>query len=578
MKGKTLSVPLCIIGAILGLIGTVRADVPPPPVNQNLGILDSVFDLLAEEDCRYCHNQVGPDNDGDGVPDYPVDTTYLPSRHHLLVNTPMPAGSVAPNGDPNGDGFYECLSCHAVVWDPELAEFVLDPNFRDCTLCHVITPHHVTAQAQAGDCQHCHGSLVNNRDDGHYIPTDPPTTSTPRPGLGSGPNGEGGCRFCHDTGVTSDGRIVSPSNETHHGTQFYPDCMMCHGLHGNFNSIRNCEVCHGIDALHNIQTDSNGDGVVIPGEEAPYFGHIGSPTDCGGCHIDMLQSAFVPESGSVAPHIDMLQSASVPESGPVTPQIDHLSPAQVRAGEGASISVAGFAFTNVVQTPEGPTVLSSDVSLEASDGGVTTLPPTSVSESTMVVAIPASLLAGRYSLRAVKTSEISNKKVLILLPTVVLSSAICDAGTVTVAGSGFGGYLDAADSGTSVTGTIVTIIGGGKKKPKTRRETETATILSWTGSEIVAQFSACPEEGSVEVHTVWDVSGGAPLENCGDGIDNDGDGLVDCDDSDCAGDDPACPADCTGNEKGFCNDGLDNDCDGKTDCGDPNCRKDPVCR
>ncbi len=58
------------------ITSAVQADTPAPPVNQKLGIPDTVFGSMTEAICRGCHNQSPPAG-------YPVDPTYLPDRHHL---------------------------------------------------------------------------------------------------------------------------------------------------------------------------------------------------------------------------------------------------------------------------------------------------------------------------------------------------------------------------------------------------------------------------------------------------------------------------------------------------------------
>ncbi len=89
----------------------------------------SHFDGL---DCTaLCH----PHADGIVAPTIPV-----PNLHHLRVGMPIIPGSIIPNPDQDGDGVpdttYECLSCHSLVFDPDLGAYVLDPGFRDCTTCH----------------------------------------------------------------------------------------------------------------------------------------------------------------------------------------------------------------------------------------------------------------------------------------------------------------------------------------------------------------------------------------------------------------------------------------------------------
>ena len=71
---------LCaVIGGLLWcLANTGWADVPAPPVNQKIGMLDVLFDELTETECRSCHD------------------TGVPDRHHLLYGTTIPPGSFVP--------------------------------------------------------------------------------------------------------------------------------------------------------------------------------------------------------------------------------------------------------------------------------------------------------------------------------------------------------------------------------------------------------------------------------------------------------------------------------------------------
>jgi hypothetical protein len=82
-----------------------------------------------EADCRFCHNQNPPE----GIP---VDSTYLPDRHHLLYDQSIPPGSVIPypdaNGDNNADTNYRCMSCHGEY----PISFRRFQAVRDCRVCH----------------------------------------------------------------------------------------------------------------------------------------------------------------------------------------------------------------------------------------------------------------------------------------------------------------------------------------------------------------------------------------------------------------------------------------------------------
>ncbi len=68
-----------------------------------------------------------------------------------------------------------------------------------------LTVHHRTDEAlgnllQGPDCKACHGSLVDNMEDGHFISAEPPTNGTPKRSaadglpLNSEANGAGACR------------------------------------------------------------------------------------------------------------------------------------------------------------------------------------------------------------------------------------------------------------------------------------------------------------------------------------------------------------------------------------------------
>ena len=119
-----------------------------PPVAQRMGVYDTLFVTYQENTCRGSH--------ASGVPD----------THHILVQT----------------GRYDCTDCHPVL--PDGSNITL---IRDCLQCHDTTfngmairrPHHETQAAMDRHCQTCHGSLVDNYDDGHYIPISPVSNMTP---------------------------------------------------------------------------------------------------------------------------------------------------------------------------------------------------------------------------------------------------------------------------------------------------------------------------------------------------------------------------------------------------------------
>ncbi len=154
-----------------------------PPVFQSIGMVDTIAELLTEADCRSCH------------------TSGVPDRHHLLYGQSLPSGSLVPY--PDGGTTYSCLSCHS-------DQFILE---RDCKQCHNAgSPHHTTADAVNRQCSACHGSLVADFDDGHYIPTYGASLVTPWQGL----NGDGYFNAPYPTpDLASDGSgLITPSDVT----------------------------------------------------------------------------------------------------------------------------------------------------------------------------------------------------------------------------------------------------------------------------------------------------------------------------------------------------------------------------
>jgi len=473
---QRISIWTVIAGIVLFFVSVGWADVPAPPVNQTLGMVDVLMRDRTEASCRSCHD------------------SGLPSRHHLLYGAAMASAgegypyvgfwgrrTAASNPDFDGDGVvdsaYTCLTCHGDTFTVE----------RNCTTCHTQSPHHTTADAVARHCTECHGSIVDDYDDNHYIPGYEPSDVTPFPSAtlarpNQGSNGEGSCDFCHD----SDGLptpVIQKNWMLHHET--YLDlqptfsCSWCHNMSLPDNTrIRTCEECHGPDSLHNIQADSPNDDnpgdVVIGGEDAGY-GHTGrdagpGDSDCWGCHAFPI-------------------ATSAPVSGPVVPTVYNTGGAVVQAGTDTVVELVGAAFTNMA----GKTLFESDAVLCAPDGSSVTLTPSAIDQGSLTVTIPANTAPGIYRLQAVKTDSAgkpmaSNPAVITVVPEVTIGDASSVNGVVTIEGSGFAGY--AGGSGTSVTGTIGSA-------------TLEATVISWSDTMIRADFG----ETSVQEVTVNSVFG-----------------------------------------------------------------------
>jgi len=217
---------------------TAWAVVPPPPVNQNLGIPDTQFKLEFNSEepgkgymtCQRCHKwNRGMAPQPDGIP--ALQIRNLADRHHENVGTPIAGGpEQPPNADGNGDGVvdaadadYTCYNCHNVTM-PVGPDGGIEENHRNCFNCHKVfagpnntgeemgqgwrTVHHDTPKAFNAECGLCHGYLIRSLDTGRPAPDWQPSYITPwksgKPledptmtsNAGTHP---GNCTFCHNT-------------------------------------------------------------------------------------------------------------------------------------------------------------------------------------------------------------------------------------------------------------------------------------------------------------------------------------------------------------------------------------------
>ncbi len=469
---------LAIISFILlaSLSMTAWGAIPPPPVNQNLGIPDTQFNLLTKEVCWRCHkpSAVGEVDPPAGVP---VKTTYLPDRHHQHLFTEIAGGPEQPPFmDANNDGIedttYGCLNCHELAAGPNGA-LELVQSFRDCLFCHLVeggerTVHHDTPLAKEAECGTCHGSLVRSLDAGMPPPTYSPSMITPwRSGK---PNGDtsitssagtnpGNCNFCHntedgDTIGTPDvpsgfGPItVFTNKQNHHGTGVPTitgsskgsPCEWCHNIDQPLaEGIRGCQRCHDIESLHNIEYDADGDGI-IPGTETAYQGHIGNTDNCWGCHGNNG------EVGSMSISFGATATATVP-------QLDNINLSTWTEGTAFEMSLFGNGFINQGglgnSTTYRPTVQLTD-----SADNITVLTPLSESVDSVQVAIPETLPADNYRIQIKKGSVLSNPIVATITPRITLGApAICfeKYRIVFLRGKNFSMHLSGSNTGTSIT-------------------------------------------------------------------------------------------------------------------------------
>jgi hypothetical protein len=421
VKRKRILYGLTILIVVL-TVSIALAIVPPPPANQELGIYDTVCGEFAEEDCRACHSS--------GVPD----------THHLLVQY---------------EG-YGCTDCHAVGPDGGVGVI------RNCVVCHDTSPHHGAPEAVDRHCSHCHGSFVDDYDDGHSIPTYEPSLVTPDTSYTAEDTETGkkwgGCEACHEPDNTAEPPIYSNPDTHHNLGNLSLECDMCHGDTDNgyeLLDIRKCEDCHGTVSLHNIQYDyANTKGELGRG-------HIGDNWDCAGCH-----AWYVAYSDA-------------PQTGPIIPTITELSPGKLVAGAETVMTITGTNFENTVNG----TNYTSDVVIYTGAENIT-LTPDSITDSEIVVTIPQ-MVEGSYGLRVVKSSMESRLMPIVVVPQITIDSVTIRRSIATIRGSGFGEELEEPYGSLGVTVAC--------------GNTLEASIVSWSGSRVVFE---CPEAAVGDIVTV----------------------------------------------------------------------------
>lgn len=240
---KKLSI-LALVAGIAMIAGLAVANVPAPPVNQDLGFDDHSFNELTEAECRVCHDS--------GVPD----------DHHLLYGSLMPVGECSgANGTCTGGGAEACLedadcpvgeTCTpgtpgACYTDAECTQPLNACNIQGqpCPvgLCDDgITSCQIDSDCAVGDCNAdaCPSSWT-----GQYCSQPFCFGSTAAP---NNPNaGVYGCLSCHDEDNT--GGVIN--------FIVYRDCTVCHVVGLNQGSVHhideqktgakagNCTQCHG---------------------------------------------------------------------------------------------------------------------------------------------------------------------------------------------------------------------------------------------------------------------------------------------------------------------------------------------
>ena len=514
MKTKTLIIITTLTLSIMLSAANGFADVPAPPVNQEIGMLDVSIGSLEEADCRICHDS--------GVPD----------RHHMQYGSVIPPLTLVPYPDSDGDGVddtnYSCLSCH-------------DSDFnvvRDCTVCHNTTsPHHQTALANAGDCVACHGDVVDNMDDGHYIPTYSPSLVTPLRSQGAGlplnseGNGAGACNYCHDNDNQTP-PVILDNHDLHHGINLVDFGSRCDWCHLNYDFLnptgeqtRTCENCHGMESLHNIQADSTAAaniGTIVVGEEDYGYGHIGiddprrggtcsdnseacsSDADCtqgstGTCNASSCGEALCDNADNQPCSSDAdctiigatcdpigegsdcwgchgfgFASTSAPGAGPVTPSLNDSSEQVIVAGTDTEITLSCSSLTSTSRTTE----FVSTFKLSSKNGTGVEITPEQINAFSSTIIIPGTTAPGNYLLTAVKNNgaAISNPLSISIKPLVNIGEISGDCSSeLTIKGSGFG---DTPPEGTVPSFTVM-------------QNDVSLNITTWTDTLITATGAAC---------------------------------------------------------------------------------------
>lgn len=236
MKRKVLCSSLASILFVLFAAAMLGAQPPwnysrPNPVMdyvpQEMGMYDTAYWELGEDDCRGCHGQ------------------DLSRRHHCT--------DAACNG--------ACNHCHVIVPGPPGGVVVV----KDCLTsgCHswddvdIHRWHHSNEDATAGNCiaSGCHDpALIGAFGPGVTFQDDPPKVTPPTPYS---------CENCHweQASPVEGGKAIRYGLDTHRSMGL--PCYMCHSFGvtdadnlnwdpDNAERIRHCEKCHTKETLHDI--------------------------------------------------------------------------------------------------------------------------------------------------------------------------------------------------------------------------------------------------------------------------------------------------------------------------------------
>jgi hypothetical protein len=470
-------------------------------------------------DCMFCHNQIPDESSAHHLTERAMNAACA-YCHGDLVNT-MPGyctgngGACAVNGDcaegecDDASPCHEDLDCAGIGGETCYGgETCGDGHFIPTYQPSLVTPapsrgEGLPYSSEPGEC-----SGTGNPCTGEVDCEDFETCVL---------YGAGACTYCHSTGTgkkgdidpgmdTETGFYVYRNYETHHlaaESYLLEKCDWCHNFTLPYEyQIRICERCHGYQSLHNIQADSDsvcsdsgdpciedadcpgieetceGDDVINPGIENPFYGHIGNPDDCWGCHGYVQGTA----SGS----------------GPVVPTIFSSDITVITEGTDTTITLTGSGFINFINDFE----LTSIARLRAADGSIFELTPDAISEDSLTVTIPGTVPVGNCDLRALKGSKESNPVIISVKPDVIITNVDCNKkrGLLTVTGLGFREKVEGTDAyiNLEVNGML-------------------ADINSWTDTRIKASVSRCSKGDVVTVNALFGSatnSNGKPPKPC----------------------------------------------------------------
>ncbi len=424
--------------ALLCLALIAIANIPPPPVDQTIGLArDTSINILNATDCKTCH------------------ISGVNTRHHDLAKTDG-TGDI----NPMTGLVFVCKDCHPIVSGPNGQSATIE---RNCVNCHNGTafwanptkvdpnrPHHNTQWARDRNCKQCHG-FVDNYNDGHYMPDYGVSEITPDTSykIYNASSGRywGGCEACHQENLA---QKIWQNAETHHSeilevTEGYA-CEWCHVAAGSALDVRRCEDCHSIQTLHNIQYNySLTDGM-------RGYGHVGDNWDCNGCHAYWDAGDVSGWEGAILPNLVSVTPNKLTTNVPATLTLrgsDFLS------GSGNYTAVVVIDGTNYTAT----TITSDTITLDV------TLPQ------------------GSHTVTVVKygdvlTRQTPMKSIIVEDPVNITSAVLTNKGkktsTITITGIGFGTQPEPEYT------TLGVFVGSGTR-------ITTAEIVSWSNTQIVAK-------------------------------------------------------------------------------------------